>query len=70
MRTFKTRANGTLVVGARIGPAEPHRPLVVRKKRGFSGFFVSKLREKLLDDTKPTLYCDHQFDRQFALSLS
>jgi hypothetical protein len=33
-------------------------------------FFVSKLREKLLDDTKPTLYCDHQFDRQFALSLS
>jgi hypothetical protein len=39
MRTFKTRArNGALVVGARIGPAEPHRPLAVRKKRGFSGF--------------------------------
>jgi hypothetical protein len=39
MRTFKTRArNGTLVVGARIGPAEPDRPLGVRKKRSFSGF--------------------------------
>jgi len=26
--------------------------------------------EKLLDDTEVLLYCDHQFDRQFVLSLS
>jgi hypothetical protein len=26
--------------------------------------------EKLLDDTEVLLYCDHQFNRQFVLSLS
>jgi hypothetical protein len=26
--------------------------------------------EKLLDDTEALLYCDHEFDHQFALSLS
>jgi len=33
--------------------------------------FVSKSRhEKLLDDTEVLLYCDHQFDRHFVISLS
>jgi hypothetical protein len=27
-------------------------------------------RAKLLDDTEALLYCDHQFDRQFVISLS
>jgi hypothetical protein len=27
-------------------------------------------REKLLDDTEVLLYCDPEFDRQFAISLS
>jgi hypothetical protein len=33
-------------------------------------FGLNSQHEKLLDDTEAILYCDHQFDRQLALSLS
>ena len=34
------------------------------------GLSESSLHEKLLDDTEVILYCDRQFDRQAASSLS
>ena len=43
---------------------------IVRKKRGFRVLVLNCQDEKLLDDTGVFLYCDHQFDRQFVLSLS
>jgi hypothetical protein len=70
MRTFKTKPrNGALVVGARIGPPESNPPMDAEKH--ILLVFVSNPRTRIFwDDFEALLYCDHQFDRQFAISLS
>ena len=53
----------------RIPPAQA-RPTAGREKALSPGACLKSRREKLLDDPEALLYCDHEFDRHFAISLS
>jgi hypothetical protein len=49
---------------------ELDHPLDLRKKAQSAGLVFKPLNEKLLDEPEAPLYCDHELDRQLAISLS
>ena len=68
-RSRTTLTNGTLVVGAKIDSALA-RPIAGCGKVQLPDACLKDGAERLLDDARALLYCDHEFDRQFAISLS
>jgi hypothetical protein len=62
--------NVLLGAGEEGGAApDPDRPLNPRGCEDLD-FGLKSRHEKLLDDTEALLYCNHEFDRQFVISLS